>query len=232
MRTNGKQVKNVIFDLDGTLVDSVPGIQWSVETAMKVCGLGRVCPDLTPLIGPPVRAILAQAAETADATTLDRLEEAFRSAYDSDGWRLTRCQRGTREALDQLRAEGCRLSIVTNKPAYATDLILRELAIHSYFEEIVCADSAAPPFASKEARLTDLLHRQGISDSESILVGDTAEDCQAAAGAGIACALVAHGYGSGPEGALPKGCRRISGWDELVEWCGALNGTIYCNRDE
>jgi phosphoglycolate phosphatase len=220
-------MRHVIFDLDGTLVDSVPGIQWSVEAAMKRCGVTRACPDLKELIGPPIRTILATAAGTNEALQLDRLERAFRAVYDTEGWRLTVCQPGAREMLDQLQAAGSILWIVTNKPAHATELILRELAIAGYFRETVCRDSVTPPLASsvtpplasKGAMLTDLLERQAMLREESILIGDTLEDCHAAAKAGIVCAVVPHGYGTGMDGVLPRGCRRIAGWDELVGWC-------------
>jgi phosphoglycolate phosphatase len=212
-------VRNIIFDLDGTLVDSVPGIQWSVETAMRSCGVSRACPDLTPLIGPPVRSILATATGTDDPLELDRMEKAFRVVYDTDGWRRTLCQPGVREMLGQLQSAGRILWIVTNKPAHATRLILRELGLDGYFQETVSRDSVTPSFASKGAMLTDLVDRGGLPREESMLVGDTLEDCHAAAAAGIACAVVPHGYGKEMDGVLPEGSRRIAGWDELVHWC-------------
>jgi phosphoglycolate phosphatase len=219
-------MRNVIFDLDGTLVDSVPGIQWSAEKAMKACGHARACPDLAPLIGPTIRDILMVAAAGAiEPAELDRLEQAFRGAYDTDGWQRTRCYPGVRQMLDKLRAAGKVLSIVTNKPAHATQLILPGLEIAGYFRDVVCRDSAVGAlgskavFGSKAEMLADLVSRRKMAREESILVGDTLEDCQAAAAAGIACAVVPHGYGRGMEGKLPGNGRRIAGWDELVEWC-------------
>jgi phosphoglycolate phosphatase len=212
-------LKSVIFDLDGTLVDSVPGIQWSVEAALRACGMSDICPDLTPLIGPPIRDIMAVATGTTKPATLDLLERAFRAAYDTDGWQRTRCQPGVPEMLGQLRSSGRILSIVTNKPAHAAGLILTHLAIRGCFREIVCRDSVRPPWASKTAMLNDLIDRQAIPRRECIMVGDTLEDCHAAAAAGIACGVVLHGYGRGIAGDLPAGCRRIAGWSELLSWC-------------
>ena len=78
------------------------------------------------------------------------------------------------------------MSIVTNKPTHATTLILPALGIRNYFGEIVCRDSATPPFTSKAQMLIDLLERQAILADETLMVGDTLEDCHAAAAAGIA----------------------------------------------
>jgi phosphoglycolate phosphatase len=214
-------VRNVIFDLDGTLVDSIPGIQWSVEAALAACGVPTLHRDLKPLIGPPIRDILAAVSGASDAATLDRMELAFRSVYDSGGWRKTTCQPGARGALERLRTAGCGLWVVTNKPGHAARAILSELALADYFEEIVCRDSRTPRFASKAEMLANLLERCAFRRAQSIMVGDTLEDCRAAEEAGIDCALVPHGYGGGLDGPLPERCRLIAGWNELSEWCEA-----------
>ena len=213
--------RNVIFDLDGTLVDSIPGIQWSVDAALAECGMPSVSGDLKPLIGPPIRDILAAVSGASDAATLDRMELAFRSVYDSGGWRKTTCQPGAKGALERLRTAGCGLWVVTNKPGNAARAILSELALADYFEEIVCRDSRIPGFASKAEMLANLLERCALVRAESIMIGDTLEDCRAAAAAGIACALVPHGYGGGLDGPLPGRCRPIAGWNELIAWCEA-----------
>jgi phosphoglycolate phosphatase len=214
-------VRNVIFDLDGTLVDSLPGIQWSVEAAMTACGMPAACPDLKPLIGPPIRVILATVTGLREPATLDRLELAFRASYDSAGWRKTTCQPGTLPMIEHLHSAGHELSVVTNKPGKASRMILRELAIDGFFREIVSRDSRTPPFPSKAEMLTEVIRSQGMERAGSIMVGDTLEDCRAAFEAGLACAVVPHGYGSGLDDSLPPGCRLIDGWHDLVKWCEA-----------
>jgi len=211
-----RRVRNAIFDLDGTLIDSLPGIRWSVDAALRGCGLPQASGDLRPLIGPPVRDILAAVSGVADTNVLDRLEQAFRSSYDSEGWRRTVCQASVLDMLWQLLTGGLELWVVTNKPAFATGKILRELKIGDFFREVVCRDSQTPPFASKAEMLIDLATGQKLDRGECLMIGDTAEDWHAAEAAGIPCAIVPSGYGAG---FLPAGCRRIGGWGELEEMC-------------
>jgi phosphoglycolate phosphatase len=212
--------RNVIFDLDGTLVDSIPGIQWSVDAALEACGMPRSTRELKPLIGPPIRDILATVSGATDAVLLDRMVLAFRSVYDSAGWRKTTCQPGARTAIEGLTAAGCTLWVVTNKPGHASQAILDMLGLAGFFLEIVSRDSRTPPFLSKAAMLVNLLERCGLDRADSIMVGDTLEDCRAAEDAGIECALVVHGYGQ-LDGPVPRGCRAITGWNDLLEWCKA-----------
>ncbi|MGA2115546.1 MAG: HAD hydrolase-like protein [Bryobacteraceae bacterium] len=211
-------VLHAIFDLDGTLVDSLPGIEWSIQAALARCGLPPLCRDLRPLIGPPIRRILAAVSGVREPERLDRLEYAFRSSYDSGGWRRTRLRAGAAELLEQLRDGGIGLWVVTNKPALATRRILGEWKLAGLFEEIRCRDSRTPPFRSKAETLRELLERRELTPSACLMIGDTAEDCDAAMAAGIDCAVVADGYGA--DTPLPAGSKRVSGWDEIAERCG------------
>ena len=203
---------NAIFDLDGTLVDSLPGIEWSVNEALRATGLPPLSRDLRALIGPPVRDILAAVSGVPDCGTLDRLERRFRLSYDTEGWRRTVCQPGVPDMLWRLLKGGVDLFVVTNKPAFATGRIVRSLKIDTFFKEVACRESRTPPFASKSELLNDLIHRRGLDRTECLMIGDTAEDYRAAESAGILCAIVAHGYGTDP---LPGDCFRIADWAEL-----------------
>lgn len=187
--------RHIVFDLDGTLVDSLPGITRSVEEALALCGLPPLRVDIRPLIGPPIRSILATVSGVSDPPALDRLEQAFRLSYDTEGWRKTVCYEGVRERLWGLLTGEASLYLVTNKPHKATRRILRELKLDGFFLDIVCPDSRVPPYGSKTEALTGLLRRRRLSPGECLLVGDTQDDANAAAAAGIRCAIVEHGYG-------------------------------------
>jgi len=207
-----ESLRHVVFDLDGTLVDSLPGIQ----AALAEAGIPTRRRDLKALIGPPIRQILAELSGASNGPALDRLERAFRASYDSAGWRRTVCQKGAATMLRGLASRGVSLWLVTNKPAAATGRILGQLALAGFFTETVCRDSRVPAFESKAGMLMDLLRRRGLRPEETLMVGDTLEDARAAEAAGVACDLVPHGYGRGLDGPLPANCRRIRGWNELL----------------
>ena len=118
-------VRHVIFDLDGTLVDSLPGIAFSVDAALAACGLPQAGVDQAPLIGPPVREILAAVSGATSRELLDWMERSFRASYDAEGWRRTVCLPGVPDMLRRLMTGGVDLWIATNKPALPTGRILR-----------------------------------------------------------------------------------------------------------
>jgi phosphoglycolate phosphatase len=190
---------HIIFDLDGTLVDSLPGIEWSARQALAACGAGPLLCDLGPLLGPPIRSILAQATGIAAPHRLDALERAFRYSYDTQGWRQTVCFAGTLETLDRLSAAGATLWVATNKNRFATGKILSQLGLGRFFREVACRDSRTPVFSTKAEMLIHLMDRRRLAPSECLMVGDTREDADAARAAGIPCAILRH-VAPGPEG--------------------------------
>jgi len=209
--------RHIIFDLDGTLVDSLPGIEWSAREALAACGAGPLSCDLGPLLGPPIRTILAQATGIAAPDRLDALERAFRHSYDTEGWRQTVCFAGTLETLERLSAAGASLWIATNKNRLATGKILSQLGIRRFFREVACRDSRTPAFFSKAEMLIDLMDRRGLPPAGCLMVGDTREDAAAARAAGIPCALLSH-VAPNPVGA-PLPPVLPAAWNELLSLC-------------
>jgi phosphoglycolate phosphatase len=211
-------ITHVLFDLDGTLIDSLPGIEWSARMALAECGLAADLSDLRRRIGPPIRDILASVSG-ASGEVLNRLEAGFRRCYDADGWRMTELRPGVMDLLLRLGRARRRLWLVTNKPSFATGRIIGELGIQGMFEHFLCRDSRTPPFASKAEMLGDLLCSHDIAAANSFLVGDTIEDCRAAASVGLRCMIVPGGYGDGSQAFDAAHCPTVNGWDEILKFC-------------
>lgn len=178
----------ICFDLDGTLVDSLPGIAFSIDAALSECGHPPRTTALRALVGPPIRSMLASVTGESDPARLDALVAAFRRSYDSHGWRKTVLYPGAIDVLASLAPR--RLCLVTNKPKLATEKITGHFGIGRFFERSISRDSTNPPFASKARMLEAALDGQS-----GILVGDTPEDLEAGAQAGIPVIIVEHGYG-------------------------------------
>jgi phosphoglycolate phosphatase len=185
----------IFFDLDGTLLDSLPGIMFSIEQAFGACGLPMRSIDLREAIGPPIRTILALAATGASTSDLDLLEVAFRSSYDSDGWQKTLAFPGSSLMLREAHALGIKLFVVSNKPRHISVKILEREGMVPFFTSILTRDTSNPPYTGKAKMIEDLLYNFQLSASHSIMVGDTEEDARASAAMQVPFAWMAHGYG-------------------------------------
>lgn len=187
---------HLIFDLDGTLIDSRPGILFSLKQAIR-----QVFPDSQPdslefIIGAPVRVMLQRALENTTKQKLDKLEAAFRSAYDSEGWKMTQLFPGVIETLKVFQARDIPMYIVTNKPSFSTDLILSHLGLSPYFLEVVCPDSHQPQFKEKTESLRYLLDKYALQSERVIYVGDSLDDLFTAEAFSVPFIGVEYGYGS------------------------------------
>jgi phosphoglycolate phosphatase len=191
----------ILFDQDGTLLNSLPGIEFSVRTAFVACGLQAPEKSLRSVIGPPIRTILSKAGDVSDVRVLDALEKAFRVSYDSEGWQRTACFPDASRVLGTLRRRGHRLFVVSNKPLRISLQILKAEGILDLFEAVVTRDSRVPAYSGKAEMTRMLMEEHQFSPEDALLMGDTMEDAEAAAAAGIRFAFMTHGYGTIPENA-------------------------------
>ncbi|HEV2174542.1 MAG TPA: HAD family hydrolase [Nitrospira sp.] len=186
----------VIFDLDGTLIDSLPGIEFSLKAAFDACGVRGTTHDLRSKIGPPIRTILERAGNVTDERKLVDLEKAFRKSYDDEGWRMTACYPEVPSVLRAMHNVGIRLFVVTNKPLHISAQILEWLCLTQLFAAVITRESRQPPYPGKKEMLDFLTAIYSVDPTSCVFVGDTKEDADAAAASSIPFAFVGHGYGS------------------------------------
>src|SRR5262249_45129464 len=119
----------ILFDLDGTVIHSLPGIEHSVRVAFASCRISVGKIDLRGMVGPPIAEILANVGQISDMRVLETLERAFRQNYDSEGWLRTELYPGAAGALEALALAGYRLFVVSNKPRHIAVRILQYLEV-------------------------------------------------------------------------------------------------------
>ena len=190
---------NLIFDFDGTLVDSGPGILHALGLVLQARGLQPQIPLTSDIIGPPLPVTLRKLAGDLTPELLDTLVADFKAIYDTEGVKVTQPYPGIMDAIAALAASGCGLHLATNKREKPTLLLLDHLGLTPHFKSVYCLDSRSPGFANKCVMLQVQVAEQGLVVAECLYIGDTSYDEQAAAAAGVRFVAVAWGYGVGAQ---------------------------------
>ena len=186
----------VLFDFDGTLIDSAPGILASFEAALRATGLSAAVPLSPALIGPPLAKTAATLLGRDDPAAVQALVAAFRDDYDTAGYRATAVYDGVTTMLQGLVDAGIALHIVTNKRIAPTRRILEHLGWTRRFTGIYALDALDPPAPHKPALVAEVMRREGLAATRSWMVGDSAEDRRAAEANGLRFFAAAWGYGA------------------------------------
>lgn len=194
----------VVFDLDGTLVDSVPDIASAVNAALRSFNLRELDEGhVASMVGNGSEVLIARAlAAATGAPPRDDFSRAvhdeFIAAYDREPCRLSRLYPGARDVLDALTASGIKLAICTNKPEGITAAVLDQLGIAALFASVV-GGSARLPLKPAPDMLQAALRKLGASATTSVMVGDSAADAGTAKSAGTRLVLLQHGYSRGAD---------------------------------
>lgn len=181
----------LICDLDGTLVDSKPGIVQAIREACAACGIEPIVPLEGTLVGPPLDGLLRHVTGVAEGKVLDQLRARFTEAYDGWAYRQTVPYQGVQSMLASLLANGIRLALATNKRQKPTSLILDALGWHDHFDVVEAVDSRPPSPRSKAQMLRDIL--AAFEPTIAAYLGDTAADVEAASDASLPCILAGWG---------------------------------------
>ncbi len=186
----------LLFDLDGTLVDSLLDLRSGLNQMLSEMGRRELSPEEVRLmIGDGSRALVGRALSATGSPTdaEDASYQRFMQIYQAGLSHLTRLYPGVEETLRTLRDEGARLAICTNKPQAATVALLQQLGIAGYFDAILCGDVV--PFRKPDPRhLLLALEQLRAAPKESAMIGDNENDYAAARGAGLPVILMRYGY--------------------------------------
>jgi phosphoglycolate phosphatase len=189
-------INALVFDLDGTLIDSTTGIGGALRAAFQSAGRTMPAVDLRRVIGPPITDIARRIEPSLSDAELATIERSYRSNYDNEGWRETVVYPAVEDTLRAFHRHGLRLFIVTNKPLAPTSNILKHLGLHDLFIETLTRDGRTPRYTGKSEMLADLISRHGLRRNSTLMIGDTNEDQEAAHANGLCFLFVTYGYGS------------------------------------
>lgn len=201
----------IVFDLDGTLVDTAPDLIGALNHTLTTSGL-RTVPDMavSELIGSGAKAMIKaglahQNAELPD-DQIDDMFTTFLDFYIENIAIDSRPYEGCEAALSKLTSAGATLAVCTNKRQNLADTLLLKLGLADRFEAIVGADSV-PNRKPDPGHIREAIRRAGRSQSDAIMVGDSLTDERAAHGAGLPFILCPFGYG--PVDETPPGHRFV-----------------------
>ena len=189
--------RSAIFDLDGTLTDSKPGILGCLTRALDAHGIPWTGP-LDWFIGPPAGQSLRRLMPDADEPRRTALLHDYRSCYDATGWEENSVYPGVPAVLQSLQSSGWQLFVCTSKREDFTQRILEKFALKPYFLAVY-ADTVGSLHHSKTALLRRLLEEQSLDPASTLMVGDRNFDIEAARGNGVTSIAVTYGYGTPEE---------------------------------
>lgn len=199
---DGTLPRLVMFDLDGTLMDSVPDLAAAVDKMLMLlgrepAGIERVRDWVGNGSRVLVRRALAGSYEHAgvDEDETDAALALFMQAY-AGSHALTTVYPGVRECLDWLAAHEVALAVITNKPAQFVAPLLEEKGLGGYFGWLVGGDTL-PQQKPDPAALFWVMDKVGATPAESLFIGDSCNDVRAAQAAGVPCVGLSYGYNHG-----------------------------------
>lgn len=199
-----QSIKFIIFDLDGTLLDSVPDLAVAADLAVQALGFPSVSEEqVRDYVGNGADVLIGRSLSqslTVNPALSDELRaearELFDDFYEQSGHKLSHLYPTVKATLEELYQAGFTMAIVTNKPSKFVPVILEQHGIAKYFVDVLGGD-AFPEKKPNPVALNWLMNKHQLKPSEVLMVGDSKNDILAAKNAGCASFGLTYGYNHG-----------------------------------
>ncbi len=191
------QILALLFDLDGTLVDSLPDLSHALNLQLAEGGLRRLeQAEVRLMIGDGAKKLVERAfaaAGQAQPADIESKVKRFLELYEEAPAQRTTVYPGVVETLSHLKEQGVKMAVVTNKPQEATEQVLAGLELGHLFDVVVGAGSARA-LKPDPAPLVLALEKLGVGKEQAVMVGDNANDVDAAKALNVPVVAVTYGY--------------------------------------
>ncbi len=186
----------LVFDLDGTLVDSVPDLTNTLNKVLRERGYAPLTrAEVAPMVGDGVPALVGRgfaARGGGDAEAAEALPR-YIALYEANATALTRPYPGVRETLSELRRRGYRTAVCTNKLQQATMVVLEGLDLAGLFDGVAGGDRY-PVRKPDPGHLLGLISELGGGAGHAVMIGDSENDAAVAHAASVPLVLMRYGY--------------------------------------
>lgn len=188
--------QTVLFDVDGTLIHSSPGILQTLRETFERMGVDCSGFDLQQYLGPPLRRTFSQ--HFHDPEDVEKAVTLYRALYKERGQYACRLFPGVSEMLCRLSQAGVLLCTATSKPAEVARPILEHLGIDRWFT-IIGGAAMDSSLDTKTAVMQHVLCQAPVAGRPALMVGDRRDDMEGARNCGLPAAAVLYGYGTRQE---------------------------------
>lgn len=211
-------IKNYIFDLDGTIVNSSQEVLMCFKKAFQksdyIIDESRLTPNV---IGPPLKEILQLIApDLKDENKLTEIVKHFREIYDNNENDISIMYKGMYEYISTLKAQGNKVFMATFKPMAPTMRIVKMLKLEDLFDDIYTIDKFGGHI-SKEEMIKDILDTYELNPEETVMIGDAATDMTAGKANKVKAVGVLWGYGTDKEPLIEEADLVVNDVEELIE---------------
>ena len=186
----------LVFDLDGTLVDSVPDLTNTLNKVLRERGYAPLTrAEVAPMVGDGVPVLVARGFAARGGRAVEAAEALPRyiQLYEANATALTRPYPGVRETLSELRRRGYRTAVCTNKLQQATMVVLEGLDLAGLFDGVAGGDRY-PVRKPDPGHLLGLISELGGSAGRAAMIGDSENDAAVAHAASVPLVLMRYGY--------------------------------------